>query len=473
MPVGKPLASTAAPQGLPVGKPLQPAAPQGVPVGKPLQGQAAPQSPPVGKPAPAQNPPRGRPVQPAAPQGVPTGKPVQPQQPAPAPAQNAAPAAAAKAPAAPRPAARPKPAPTPQSPARPASATPSGATQSDAAPPAAAPRGKPAPKPSAESRREPAPEVDDLADLVPAGGAAADAMSLDPFGGEFLGAEVAPVGRHCPKCLTKLAEDSNICPACGRDATEIEPTLQDLPAELPAAVARASGRGGGALRTVRLGLRAVCAAQGLVMVAVILQLLGTMADEPLNLAPPASSLTLVAVSAVGLGFLSTALASVLCLVVPGRARARALLFGKVACDAGAAALAVAWYQNQVPEMAALAIVALEVLAIVLFILFMRQLARYLEKADDAARVLRLLWKTLAVAGGVGLFAQFSAMIGSKTFLLARVIGLLGWAFVLFQFTLLAQELAAAARLGPPSPEPAGDPPTTEPERDLPAAAPPA
>ena len=57
-------------------------------------------------------------------------------------------------------------------------------------------------------------------------------------------------------------------------------------AELPAAVARASGRGGGALRTGAAGAGGrVRGAQGLVMVAVILQLLGTMADEPLNLAP--------------------------------------------------------------------------------------------------------------------------------------------------------------------------------------------
>ena len=126
----------------------------------------------------------------------------------------------------------------------------------------------------------------------------------------------------------------------------------------------------------------------------------------------------MAVSAVGLGFLSTALASVLCLVVPGRARARDVLLWQscLRCRRGGPGRGVV-SESGSGNRRELAIVALEVLAIVLFILFMRQLARYLEKADDAARVLRS--EDLAVAGGVGLFAQFSAMIGSKTFLLAR------------------------------------------------------
>ncbi len=115
---------------------------------------------------------------------------------------------------------------------------------------------------------------------------------------------------------------------------------------------------------------------------------------------------------------------------------------------------VAWYQGQVPPLAALGIVFLAVVSVVLFILFMRQLARYLGHADYAADVLRLLWKTLALAGGIAVIAQFSAMLGSETFLLIRIVGLAGWAFVLFQFTLLAQQLASAARHGAPGDNPA-------------------
>ncbi len=279
---------------------------------------------------------------------------------------------------------------------------------------------------------------------------AASPDALDAFGGDLLGAEIAPIGRHCPHCLTRLAANSNICPTCGLDSTADEPTVQELPAELPAMAGRQVGQSGaGEMRSVRLGLYSVCAVQFLVMIAVILQLLGTLADEPLSIAAP-SSLALVAAIAAGLGILCSLASSVLCLVVPNRSRARGLIFLKNACDAATVALVVAWFQRQLPSGAIWLVAVVPIVSILVFILFMKKLADYLGRQDFSQDALRLLWKTLGLLGAVGFGSLFSAMIGSDTFLLARVAGLIGWAYVLFHFTLIAQQLAAAARAGAPA-----------------------
>jgi succinate dehydrogenase hydrophobic anchor subunit len=61
---------------------------------------------------------------------------------------------------------------------------------------------------------------------------------------------------------------------------------------------------------------------------------------------------------------------------------------------------------------------------------------------------------LGLVAVVALGSAFSALVGSETFMLARVSGLVGWMYVLFHFTLSAQQLAIAeippATAGPPA-----------------------
>jgi hypothetical protein len=180
-----------------------------------------------------------------------------------------------------------------------------------------------------------------------------------------------------------------------------------------------------------------------VLVAVAVQLLATLAGEPLSVDEP-STLALAAAGCVGVGFLCTTAASVLCLLAPKQSGARGLIYLKSGCDILAIALVVAFLQQQAPWTVLIAAAALEIATVHLMLLFMKTLAAHLGDGKLAERVMRLLWKTAALAGALGLAYGFSALIGSDTFLAVRITGLAIGAYLLFHFALLAQEVASVA-----------------------------
>ncbi len=423
--------------GMPVGRTMgSTAAPHGLPVGKPLGTNSVPQNLPAGKPLPA-NP---------TTQGLPAGKPVQPTirrhrvcqleslwrpnrrvcRPKPVqPTKASAPAAATPATTKMR---LPRTAPKRRNPAT-NTATPTAPSKP------AARAAQPAQRPAAKTPLIEVLPDDDLPDGI---GDALDSLALS--------AEPADIGRRCPGCLSRLPANSNICPSCGRDATEPEPVAQELPVELVEKhTLKSKPSGNRVTASIRLGLKAVCAAQFLILLAVILQLIATLADEPLNFDAP-SPLAWATIACAGLGFVCSCASSVLCLIVPQRSGARGMIYLKNVCDAGTIGLLVAFVQEQLPPNAGWLIAALAISSVVPFILFMRKLAIYAGSDNLAQSVLKLLWKTVGFIAIVAFGSLFSAMIGSETFMLARVVGVVGWMYVLFNFTLVAQQLGHALRV---------------------------
>jgi predicted RNA-binding Zn-ribbon protein involved in translation (DUF1610 family) len=433
---GQPVPAAAAPQGLPVGKPLQAAkTPQGTPVGKPAPTKTAPQAAPVGKPV--------------SPSGhvPPTGRAV--------PAAAAAPQPAAQVPSA-RPVEKPKP--------RPSAGTQTPAGKQSAAP--GAPVGKPVAPAARAGQRAPAAGASAAAPSKAAASPASGPSDLlpelnlsdvvaDDFGGFPMGGETAEVGRVCSRCLTRLSGNSNVCPQCGFDSSVAAVSVpQELPAEIAAAPIRIGRQSGSReMRTVRLGLYGVCVAQVLVLIAVILQLIATLGDEPLDFEAP-SALAWATAGFAGVGFICSCVSSVLSLFVPTRSGARGMIYLKSACDAATIGLIAAFYQQLLPGNMLWLVPVLPIVSILLFELFMRKLAMFVDHDGFVRTVEKLLWKTLGFIGIATLCALFSVMIGSERFMLARVVGVVGWMYILFQFTLIAQQLVEALLTAAASDRPA-------------------
>ncbi len=108
----------------------------------------------------------------------------------------------------------------------------------------------------------------------------------------------------------------------------------------------------------------------------------------------------------------------------------------------AIALVAGFLRQQLPWTVLLLASPLEIAAVLLMLLFMKTLAAHLGNPALAERAMRLVWKSAAIVGAVGMAYGFSAIVGSETFLAVRIAGLIAWAYLLFQFTLIAQELAA-------------------------------
>ena len=198
---------------------------------------------------------------------------------------------------------------------------------------------------------------------------------------------------------------------------EIQPTTSELEANNPfaspqtsSAPAKSKGKGSRAqMGTVATGIKAVFWGTIMVVVAFLLlmfaSIFGAMLGEGIT-----STMAMAAIGLAVVGPIVCTIGRVLCLRVPGKVGGKGLVIAAVACDLGNSAInIVSALGTEPPPFVALLSPILGLATLILFVLFLKSLAKFVGQeslADDAMTVIA----TVGIAIGCVILMPLSVLI---------------------------------------------------------------